>query len=228
MVRSKKSIVLNAMLNTKNPHQNASLSIMGCPVINSFSLSRNAVTVWFSWSRCETEFGVGDTCQESAPGKGKEEKQEWTERESKLQCGFNKALASLGEWWGGGVALEWQRPVTGALGHAEMAGSCLLYSVTWPGDSCPGNARPGVRWVFSCCQTEVSTDHTLHSQSDLSWKGDLGNSSPGLSESTICTFEVYFPCMFQGWLLRNCSGPLFLRDNLGEGSCRGSGWGKEL
>ena len=164
MVRSKKSIVLNAMLNTKNPHQNASLSIMGCPVINSFSLSRNAVTVWFSWSRCETEFGVGDTCQESAPGKGKEEKQEWTERESKLQCGFNKALASLGEWWGGGVALEWQRPVTGALGHAEMAGSCLLYSVTWPGDSCPGNARPGVRWVFSCCQTAVTADHTLHSQ----------------------------------------------------------------
>lgn len=104
------------------------LSVMGCPVINSFSLSRNAVTVWFSWSRCETEFGAGDACQESAPGKGREEKQEWTERESRLQCGFNKASASLGglwsdsgqsqgpwvmqKWLGPACLAQWRDPVT--------------------------------------------------------------------------------------------------------------------
>lgn len=146
------------------------LSIMGCPVISSFCLSRNAVTVRFSWSRCETEFGVGDTCQESAPGKGKEEKQEWTERESKLQCGFNKVLASLAGGGSGVIAASHRGPGSCRNGWVLPA---FLSDVTWW--QLPRKCTPLGEWVFSCCQTEVSADHTLHSQTARpSLKGGSG------------------------------------------------------
>lgn len=92
-----------------------------------FSKQKCCQQFGFSWSRCETEFGVWDTYQESAPGKGREEKQEWAEREIRPQCRLDKALPSSR----GPLEQEW--PVTVALGRAEMAGSCLPYSVTWWG-----------------------------------------------------------------------------------------------
>ena len=181
------------------------LSIMGCPVINSFSLSRNSVTIRFFGSRCGTEFGVGDTYQESAPGKGREQKQEWTERESGLQCGSDTALTGSG-WRVGGSGVI----VAGHRGPGSCRNSWVLpalfgdlvmvaqemHALGWGRSLVAVRERCPLPTLFTARQPE------------LPWKGDLGNSSPGLSESTICTFEVYFPWMFQGWLLHTCSGPL--------------------
>lgn len=146
------------------------LSIMGCPVINSFSLSRNSVTIRFFGSRCGTEFGVGDTYQESAPGKGREPKQEWTGRERGLQCGSDTASASSG-WRVGGLWSDSGRSQGPWVMQKWLGPACL---VRWSRVAQEMHA-PWVRQVFSCCQREVSADHSLHSQAArTSLKGGSG------------------------------------------------------
>lgn len=130
------------------------LSVMGCPVINSFSLSRNAVTVRFSWSRCETEFWGYLSGISSWKRKGREAGMNRKRKQTAMWV--QQSLGQLGGGGGAGVTVASH----GALGQVEMAGSCLPCSVMWPGDSCPGNARPWVRQVFSCYQKEVSSDHS--------------------------------------------------------------------
>lgn len=197
------------------------LSVMGCPVINSFSLSRNAVTVRFSWSRCETEFWGYLSGISSWKRKGREAGMNRKRKQTAMWV--QQSLGQLGGGGGSGVTVASHRgPGSGRNGWVLPA---LLSDVTrW---QLPRKCTPlGEAGLQLLSERSVLWPLFTARQPDLPWKEDPGNSSPGLSESTICTFEVCFPCMFQGWLCQNCSGPLFLRDNLGEGSCWGSGWGR--
>ena len=134
---------------------------------------------------------------------GKEGRRSRNEQKIRLQCRFDKALPSS---WG---PLEQQWPVTVALGHAEMARSCLPCSVTWwglPRKCLPlGEAglccwgRPWRIWQLVAVRRKCQlTTHFTARQPDLPWRRIWETHLPVFQSLRFAPFRSTFHLCFKG------------------------------